>query len=217
MVDDMDRGIAGTVCHRATGADAFRLPLDCRAEYRASFLTPAECRDAWDYLDGIAELKDRSIKDPDGVERVIDTGRYMLADRELLDFEHLPAAWGGRSAWPRCLELIRRRVELVANTRFRVCRCIYYESGEVGADFHADYPAYGSVAVIASISLGDEREFVFRNKENPGDQYRLVLASGSLLIMGEGCQDRYEHALPTVEGSRGRRFNLTFRRFGWDP
>lgn len=192
------------------------LPLECRAEYRASFLSAAEGRDMHHYLDGIVELKNRLITDPNGCEIVLDTGRYVLADRELLGYEHLPEVWGGRSAWPPCMEMVRCRVEAAARARFQVCRCIYYESGAVGADFHADYPAYGSVAVIASISLGAEREFVFRRKDNHREEYRLMLESGSLLIMGEGCQDRYEHALPTVERRQGPRFNLTFRRYGWE-
>lgn len=192
-----------------------KLPLDCRAEYIESFLSPHEMRHVYAYLDGFDELKNRRFSFPDGREQVIDTVRYMLADRALLGFEQLPEVWGGGFAWPPCLEQVKRRVESAAGAEFHVCRCLYYESREVGADFHSDYPAYGSVSVVASISLGNDREFAFRRKDNHDAQFRLVLASGSLLIMAENCQETYEHAPPVGVGGVPR-FNLTFRRFGWE-
>lgn len=216
MVDELGAGLAAVRSHANEG-QAFRLPLGCRVEYHAHFLSAAECRDIYEFLDGIPELKDRRFIDVNQRETVVDTGRYMLADPDLLGFDKLPAVWGGRSAWPPCIEPVKHRIESAAGAQFQVCRCLHYESGEVGADFHADLPAYGSTDVIASISLGDEREFVFRNIQNHGDQYSLVLRSGSLLIMGEGCQDQYEHSLPVSGGVRRPRFNLTFRRFGWKP
>ncbi|MBT5048063.1 MAG: hypothetical protein HOM58_06130 [Rhodospirillaceae bacterium] len=63
---------------------------------------------------------------------------------------------------------------------------------------------------------GEEREFAFRSLENEDDIYRLDLKSGSLLVMGKGCQENYQHALPYNDEYKNPRINLTFRPFGWN-
>jgi alkylated DNA repair dioxygenase AlkB len=40
----------------------------------------------------------------------------------------------------------------------------------------------------------------------------VVLAHGSLLVMGGTCQHHYRHGLPKQPGGEGERINLTFRR-----
>ena len=64
-------------------------------------------------------------------------------------------------------------------------------------------------------SLGADREFAFRARNDPGDEYRLVLKSGSLLTMGEHCQERYEHALPLDPACASPRISLSYRPYGW--
>jgi len=98
---------------------------------------------------------------------------------------------------------------------FQVARCAYYANGSEGMDFHSDQPAYGDTSAIASLSLGVEREFVFRDIRS-GELYCLRLQPGSLLFMGQGCQEKYEHALAKDETCATPRLNLTFRKFGWD-
>ncbi len=49
-------------------------------------------------------------------------------------------------------------------------------------------------------------------KENGAEEvYSLDLASGSLLLMGEHCQSRYEHGLPKNPNYENGRINITFR------
>ena len=55
--------------------------------------------------------------------------------------------------------------------------------------FHRDLPAYGDTSAIASLSLGAEREFIFRKTTNPDERFAIPLISGSLLFMGKGCQE----------------------------
>ncbi len=100
--------------------------------------------------------------------------------------------------------------------RFQVARCVYYRDGSEGVGFHRDLPAYGSTSVIASLSLGTEREFVFRSTSDPAERFAIRLASGSLLLMGEGCQELYEHGLSYNENCHEARLNLTFRKYGWE-
>jgi alkylated DNA repair dioxygenase AlkB len=53
--------------------------------------------------------------------------------------------------------------------------------------WHSDKESrYGSRPVIASISLGQTRNFDFRKKDNHSSKYSLPLPHGSLFIYG-GC------------------------------
>ena len=76
----------------------------------------------------------------------------------------------------------------------------------------------GDDPMVASISLGATRDFLFRAISpinatasallpNCG---KVALEHGSLLVMGRGVQSTYQHSLPK-RAHAGRRVNLTFR------
>ena len=65
--------------------------------------------------------------------------------------------------------------------------------------------------MIASVSLGATRRFVLKHVDHPDTKATLELVSGSLLVMGEGSQQHYRHALPRTARPVGERINLTFR------
>ena len=136
----------------------------------------------------------------------------MFADAELTSFDALPKVWGARAPWPASLASVRDRIQDEVGVRFQVARCIFYANGSEGTSFHSDFPAYGPIDSLASISLGAEREFAFRKLSEPSDVHRMTLHNGSLLYMGENCQSRYQHALPHCEDCRDPRINLTFRK-----
>ncbi len=191
------------------------LPLDCRATYYPGFMPTAECEALFRFIREGYDLTDRRMKMADGTEFPMDTGQMMFVDPPLIQ-EFSEDIWGKIVAWPPPLKALKERVEGVARREFPVCRCICYKDGASGADFHADYPAYGDLSCIASVSLGEEREFLLRRTEDPADVFSLTLGDGSLLIMAEGCQERYEHCLPTSDKYKNPRINLTFRPFGWE-
>ena len=72
-----------------------------------------------------------------------------------------------------------------------------------------DEPELGPRPVIASISLGAEREFVVRHQQSRA-KVSLALAHGSLLIMHAPAPG-WEHALLKQREVCGPRINLTFR------
>ena len=192
-----------------------RLPTDCRVEFHPTFLSPEESAAVYAHLDGIPELKDRRVRTADGKVHETDLGSYILGDDDVLGFDKLPPVWGGRAPWPACLVDIKPRVEAIAGCTFQVGRCIYYEHGDRGVDYHVDLPAYGDTSTIASLSFGEERVFSLRSLEDPEVVYDLTLPDGSLVILGTGCQDRYQHALLRDPEKRKPRFNITFRMYGF--
>lgn len=192
------------------------LPIQCEAYYLADFLRGAEAEALFAEILSGFDVTDRRVRMIDGTEYISEAGGYIFADTELTSFEALPEVWGQRSPWPDSLALVRDRITRQTGIRFHVARCVYYKDGSEGVDFHTDLPAYGSTSAIASLSLGAEREFVFRGTSDTAERFSIRLSSGSLLFIGAGCQELYEHALPRDERCGKPRLNLTFRKYGWE-
>lgn len=63
---------------------------------------------------------------------------------------------------------------------------------------------------IVSLSLGAERDFIFKSKFDD-EKHSLKLESGSVILMGKNCQKNYKHELPKRLRIKEPRINLTFR------
>lgn len=192
-----------------------KLPLQCDVEYHPNVLAGDESNELFDDLCANYGITNRKMLMADGSTWEVDTGTFLFADEELLGFDRFPEVWGARATWSPLMMKLKEKVETIAKQSFQVCRSVYYEDGKVGMDFHSDPPAYGDTTWIASVSLGEEREFLLRRTEEPGDVTSIVLGNGSLIVMGENCQARYEHAIPTSSKYLNPRINLTFRKYGF--
>jgi hypothetical protein len=192
------------------------ISADCHLTFQADFLTSKEAQTLYDELINDFDITNKVIPMVDGSEFIAETGSYFFMDEELTSFDCFSRVWGGRAPWTKRLAKLRDNIEKETGIRFHVARCIYYLNGNEGVDFHSDLPAYGATKYIASISLGAEREFILRKKGCHDDTFKLNLPSGSLLFMGEGCQESYEHTLPRDKNCKEARINLTFRRYGYD-
>ncbi|MEO1452156.1 MAG: alpha-ketoglutarate-dependent dioxygenase AlkB, partial [Bacteroidota bacterium] len=86
--------------------------------------------------------------------------------------------------------------------------------GQDSMGWHSDdEPELGSNPVIASISLGAERDFQLRHKSRsdlPTETLRLT--HGSLLLMAGPTQHHWKHQLPKRKRVSEPRINLTFRQ-----
>ncbi len=188
------------------------LPLNCQATYHREVLSKQEAEDLYQEL--LAEYDVASLKLQIAPGLKTDFSKLMFIDKQLKEAEAFPeAAYGKSVTWSEKLSKIKRKVEDLAGMVFHVCVCIYYPDGNSGIDFHADYPDFGDINVIPSISLGEERVFQLREKAS-GSIYEILLEEGSMVIMGDGCQQNYEHALPLDPKYKNGRINLTFRPYG---
>lgn len=116
--------------------------------------------------------------------------------------------------WPPALVALRPRLERACGTTFNSVLANLYRDGSDAMGWHSDdEPELGGAPVIASLSLGAPRRFVFRPKA-AGEPARLELElpHGSLLRMAGATQRLYQHALPRTKRVRQPRINLTFRR-----
>lgn len=195
--------------------NTLHLPLNCEAEYISQFLTEEEAAKLYDTL-----IQTYNIDKPysvvvHGVEHTLDSGKIMFIDQELYDAQAFSAIQHGKTAvWPEQLLPVRKKIEQLTGRKFGTGVCIYYPDGNVGVDYHSDFPAFGDTTVIPSLSLGEERLFYLREKQSQ-ETFDLILEKGSLLIMGENCQERYEHSLPSDPRYKQGRINITFRQVGF--
>ncbi|EDM74707.1 2OG-Fe(II) oxygenase [Plesiocystis pacifica SIR-1] len=121
--------------------------------------------------------------------------------------------------WTPPLDALRRRVEAATRRRFNSALINYYRDGRDTVGWHADDEVeLGPAPFIASVSLGAERDFLLRRVANADTDtdteprhLSVALPHGSLLVMAEGSQARWQHTLPRRTRVTEGRINLTFR------
>jgi len=195
-----------------------QLPLASNTQYIKSFLDKEESEKLYQYLIQNHDLSNQKANTIDGVSHALEHGKIMFMDINLYKHNKLPKSlWGQTAVWPKELIAVKKKVEKHTGTKFQVCVLIYYQDGNVGVGYHSDFVAFGDTSLIPSLSLGEERVFYLRDKQNH-TEYSIKLENGSLLIMGENCQELFEHSLPIDPKYKNPRINLTFRTYGFnDP
>ncbi|MBX9448840.1 MAG: alpha-ketoglutarate-dependent dioxygenase AlkB [Taibaiella sp.] len=182
------------------GSEHLKLPLEY-LEYHPGFITRDE---------GYALL-----------EYFIDSSPWQQRIRGMYDKEvitpRLSAWYGDRPdkdpiPWTPELSAIRERVQQFTNIRFDALLLNFYRDGKDSVAWHSDRQTVpGVYTPIASISLGQERVFDFRRKDNHRNRYGLLLEHGSLLLMKGELQRDWEHRIAKSSASMRPRINLTFR------
>ena len=117
--------------------------------------------------------------------------------------------------WPPALAALRPRLEQACGSSFDSVLANLYRDGNDAMGWHSDdEPELGPAPVIASISLGAPRRFLFRPRNAPRGPatLELELPHGSLLRMAGATQHLSQHALPRARRLQLPRINLTFRR-----
>ncbi|MGN6437300.1 MAG: alpha-ketoglutarate-dependent dioxygenase AlkB family protein [Agriterribacter sp.] len=122
---------------------------------------------------------------------------------------------GKREALPWLPELydLKKRVEDFTGVLFQGVLLNYYRDGNDSVAWHADKDTIPGVKTdIASISIGQERNFDFRNKSDHRQQYSISLEHGSLLLMKGELQKGWEHRIAKSTVPMKARINFTFRK-----
>ncbi|MCH2204275.1 MAG: alpha-ketoglutarate-dependent dioxygenase AlkB [Lentisphaerales bacterium] len=115
--------------------------------------------------------------------------------------------------WTNTLRRIKEKLFEQFGENFNSCLANLYRDGKDSVSWHSDdEPELGKNPTIFSISLGEERKFHIRNKNNHSDKLILNLPHNSLLIMIGSLQHIYEHQVPKEKSKLHSRVNLTFRK-----
>jgi alkylated DNA repair dioxygenase AlkB len=113
--------------------------------------------------------------------------------------------------FPDWMESLRLAVEQHTQHPFNRALVNYYRDGQDSVDWHADdEPELGPAPVIASLSLGAERQFQMRHNSSK-QRLSISLPHGSLLLMGAGIQAHWQHRIAKVKDLQEPRVNFTFR------
>ena len=111
------------------------------------------------------------------------------------------------------LTAIKNKIEQAAKTKFNSVLLNLYRDGNDSMGWHSDdEKELGIKPIIASLSLGSDRIFIFKHKHVKDLQVKQILEPGSLLIMQGNTQQNWQHALPKTKQFVAPRINLTFRR-----
>jgi uncharacterized protein YaeQ len=147
---------------------------------------------------------------------MINRATSLFGDEDL-ELESMPNIWGKLDVklqkWTKELLQIKEQIEKITKSEYNICLVNYYEDGKRSIGFHSDKEEIGSNNYISSISLGEERKLMFRDKSDKNKTFEYILEDGSLFVMGKNCQENYEHSILKDEEVKNGRINLTFRYF----
>lgn len=148
--------------------------------------------------------------------------KVMMYDREVLT-PRLSAWYGDKRAqdenkrvaqpWIPELLSLKQKIEAFTGIGFNGVLLNYYRNGQDSVAWHSDKDTLpGLKTEIASVSIGEERNFDFRNKNNHRQRYSVKLQHGSLLLMKGDLQQYWEHRIAKSPLVMKGRINLTFRK-----
>ena len=113
--------------------------------------------------------------------------------------------------WTQDLLALKNLIELKTGETYNSCLLNLYHNGSEGMAWHSDAEKdLRKNGAIASLSLGAERNFMFKHKTTL-QTVAVTLEKGSLLVMKGTTQTHWLHRLPPTKKVKTPRINLTFR------
>lgn len=149
-------------------------------------------------------------------ETIVMFGKEILVPRDTCWYGEKTYTYSGIKNPPKALTptllKIKGDVEEKTNEVYNSLLINKYISGSDSVDWHADdEPEISLETGIASLTLGEERDFLMREKGTKGDNKKIPLENGSLLHMKAPTQQFWEHSVPKRSSIKKPRINLTFR------
>ncbi|MGK0367398.1 MAG: alkylated DNA repair dioxygenase AlkB [Thermoproteota archaeon] len=116
--------------------------------------------------------------------------------------------------WTQTLDNIKADIERETGYIFNSVLINLYRTGADYAAWHSDDEVeLGNNPTIASLSLGAERVFQLKHKNDKSlDVIKLTLENGSLVLMKGELQHHWKHQLAKTVKHVDARINLTFRK-----
>lgn len=150
---------------------------------------------------GIYKMFGKPIKTPRLLFAMKDEGLDITGSYKVTD----------SMAWTPLAEKLKKKIEKETGKKITYCQLNYYRDGNDYIGFHTDKEVVKD-DIIASISLGANRTFKFRNIKDKKTKSEMTLENGSLLIMNDhAAKYNWKHALPKMKNLKEERINITFR------
>lgn len=151
-------------------------------------------------------------------EVVIMFGKEIITKRKVafysdqkIEYRYAQKTKKGLTWLPVLLD-IKNMVESFTHSSYNACLLNLYHDGNEAMGWHADNESeIQPNSSIASLSLGAERRFLFKNRATK-ETTAVLLENGSLLEMKGAIQKNWLHSLPKASKINTPRINLTFRQ-----
>ncbi|XP_053625921.1 uncharacterized protein LOC128683887 isoform X2 [Plodia interpunctella] len=123
--------------------------------------------------------------------------------------------------WPEPVLALRELLVKLKGILYNFVLVNRYKNGRDHIGPHRDNePELDSDYPIASISLGQERDFVLKHKDSRKSEHgkalippvKILLENGSVLMMNPPTNEFWYHSIPLRKNIPGPRINLTFRK-----
>ncbi len=178
-------------------------------EYTKGFLPEKEASQFFDQLLAITPWKQNTQKMYD---KTVVTPRLTAWYGDSSKRYHLGNNEFQVNEWSMELINLKERIEKCTGYTFNSVLLNLYRDGNDSVAWHRDKESeLGNRPVIASVSLGQVRNFDFRKVSDHRKKYSLALEHGSLLIMKGNLQVKWEHRISKSVIKMKPRINLTFR------
>ena len=186
----------------------YEFPKDL-LEYKENFLSREDADELKDYLlqhtpweQRTQKMYDKTVLTPRLTAWYGGVQSYKSADNNTTE----------RNEWTPELYALKERIEKEFGYQFNGVLLNLYRDNHDSVAWHRDKESrYGRRPVIASISLGQTRNFDFRKRDHHQSRYSLPLPHGALLIMKGDLQEHWEHRIAKSTIPMKERINLTFR------
>lgn len=187
----------------------YEFPKDL-LEYRENFLDNEEADQLKDHLLQTAPWEQRTQKMYD--KTVLTPRLTAWYGDQNKSYESADSNTSKTNSWTPELLTLKEKIEKEFGYKFNGVLLNLYRDNNDSVAWHRDKESrYGKRPVIASISLGEIRNFDFRKRDHHQSKYSLPLPNGSLLIMKGDLQENWEHRIAKSTIPMKERVNLTFR------
>jgi len=187
----------------------YEFPKDL-LEYKENFLSREEADQLKDHLLQTVEWEQRTQKMYD--KKVLTPRLTAWYGDNSKSYEPADNNTSSTNPWTPELLSLKERIEKEFGYRFNGVLLNLYRDNNDSVAWHRDKDIrYGKRPVIASISLGQTRNFDFRKLNHHRSRYSIPLPHGSLLMMKGDLQEYWEHRIAKSTFPMKERINLTFR------
>lgn len=187
-----------------------KLPLECDVRYYESFIEEEQANCLFDFISKRMNTDNHQMQLENGELFEMNIGRCFFLEEHLWDLPCFMKVHGEKIPWPKPLLYYKEKIEKITGKKFDVGSVSFYKDGTREVKYHVDYPYFGNVDYIPSLSLGATRTFGLREIKNPSNELQFELKNGDVLIMGPDCQYTYEHAVLINSEVTKPRVNITF-------
>lgn len=178
--------------------------------YIPNFLSEQEAGDFFNYLKDNLDWEQGKIK-LFGKE-ILEPRLTVFFSNPGILYTYSKRALEGKP-WPKEISQIKKSIEKVSGNDFNTCLINRYRNGTDNMGWHSDNEKeLGPFPVIASLSLGETRDFQIKSKVDSKQKLQIKLNNGDLLIMKAGFQEKFLHQIPKRKRIDNERINLTFRK-----